>query len=129
MGYADWENPSHWKPGGRSCTQAPCVVHRSASRSPTIVASVTTMDGMRAKATSAPLSAPSAPPASTTTSITAGTGRPAFDDSPATTEQIAKTDPTEMSISPQTMTSVAPRAMISTGTLARNRSVRLAREK
>ncbi len=49
------DRPSHWNPAGRSCTHAPCVVHRSPSRSATIVASVTTIDGSRRYATSAPL--------------------------------------------------------------------------
>src|SRR5512134_450494 len=43
--------------------------------------------------------------------------------------QTAKTEPTEMSISPVRMTSVAPNAAMSTGTLPRNRSARLPREK
>ncbi len=90
---------------------------------------MTTIEGTPSQATSPPLSAPNSAPSPTTPSIIAGSGAPAFDARPATTEQIAKTDPTEMSISPLTMTIVAPSAAISTGMLASSRSVRLAREK
>jgi len=45
---------------------------------------------------------------------------------PVTTLQTAKTDPTEISISPVKMTSVIPIAIIITGRFCRNRSTRLA---
>src|SRR5688572_574876 len=44
---------------------------------------------------------------------------------PATTEQIANTDPQEISISPVRMTSIEPIATISTGRLDNSRSRRL----
>ena len=58
-----------------------------------------------------------------TTTDHAGIGRPAFASTPASTPQMANTEPTEMSISPVSMTSVAPSATISTGRLARKRSL------
>ena len=39
--------PHPLKVRGRSCTHAPCVIQRSASRSTIIIASVTTIDGRR----------------------------------------------------------------------------------
>ena len=38
-------SPNHWKSAGRSCTHAPSVAHRSASRHATSIASVTMIDG------------------------------------------------------------------------------------
>src|SRR4051794_17537398 len=56
-------------------------------------------------------------------------GEPACASSPATMPQMAKTEPTEMSISPARITSAAPIATISTGTLPSSRSDRFSRLK
>ena len=83
-----------------------------------MVASVTTIDGIRTQATKAPLIAPSAAPDSKTARATAGKGSPDFANNPAATPQIANCDPIEMSICPVRMISVMPSAAISTGMLA-----------
>jgi hypothetical protein len=59
---AAWGRPNQWKPGGRFCTQAPCVTQRRPSRRATMAARVTTIEGIRTHATSAPLMAPSNAP-------------------------------------------------------------------
>src|SRR3954466_15966876 len=91
-GYADWRRPNHWKPAGRFCTHAPSVHHRSASLKATIVASVTTMEGIRRYATRLPFSAPSAAPAAHDSSAATATEPVAFAATPATTPQIANRD-------------------------------------
>ena len=89
QGNASWVSPSHWNVVGRSCTQAPSVAHRSPSRSATIVASVTTIDGMPAYATNAPFSDPSAAPTTHAAAHASQTGHPDFARIPATTPQMA----------------------------------------
>ena len=110
-----WPKPIHWKPGGRSCTQTPSVAHRSASRSPTIVARVTTIAGSPKPATSTPLSAPSEAPAARAPAAAIGMASPALASIPATTAQIANCEPIEMSICRARITSVIPTAATSTG--------------
>ena len=58
-------SPNHWNPAGKPWIQAPPVAQRMASRSTTMAASVTTMDGSRRRATSAPVSDPSSAPHAT----------------------------------------------------------------
>ncbi len=87
------------------------------------------MEGMRREATSTPFSEPSTAPARHAARPATGAGNPNFESSPAVTPQIAKIEPTEMSICPISITSVMPSATIRTGTLARNKSVRFSREK
>ena len=96
------DRPNHWKPGGRSCTHAPCVIQRRPSRSATIVASVTTIDGMRTHATSAPLMR--AQQRARQARRQAGERRrqpQSCANTPAATLQIANCDPTEISICPR----------------------------
>ena len=88
-----------------------------------MVASVTTIDGMRTQATSAPLIAPISAPVRQAASPASGVGRPSLANIPAAMLQTANCDPTEISISPLRMTSVMPSATISTGMLANSRSV------
>src|SRR5688572_7411759 len=71
------------------------------------------------------MSAPSVHTPANTMSV----GTPAFASTPAETAHTANADPTEMSISPERMTSVMPEAMIRTARFARNRSRRLPRPK
>src|SRR5438309_10240330 len=61
----------------------------------TIVASVTTMDGARKAATSAPLTAPSSDPVSSVARATSGIGKPAFAAKPAITPQSENCEPTQ----------------------------------
>src|SRR5688500_1988865 len=84
---------------------------------------------MRRNATSAPLPADTSTPMAQAPATTSGIGTPAFASTPELTAQIANSEPTAMSMWPVRMTSVMPSPMISTGTLARNRSVRLSRAK
>ena len=90
--------PNHWKPGGRSCTQAPCVTQRKPSRSATIVASVTTIEGIRTHATSAPLIAAHQRAHQTAAAPASGVGSPMRANTPVATLQIANCEPTEISI-------------------------------
>ena len=87
-----------WPAG--SGTDAPSVVHLSASRNATIVASVTTIYGNRRGATSARLMAPSAAPPAEATTSTPNIGTPVLAETPASTLHTANTEPTEMPISP-----------------------------
>ena len=59
-------SPNHWKFAGRSCTHAPSVAQRSASRHATSIASVTMIDGKPSVPTSSPFSAPIAAPTTST---------------------------------------------------------------
>src|SRR5215469_1878798 len=126
---ADCERPNQWKPGGRFCTQAPCVIQRRPSRRATMAARVTTMEGMRTHATSTPLRAPNSKPTSVASAMAASVGNPATAKTPAATLQIANWEPTEISICAVMTISVMPTATISTGTFASSRSRRLARVK
>ena len=73
--------------------------------------------------------APSAAPQRQATRTMAGVDSPACAATPATTPQIANTEPTEMSISPVRMMSVAPIATNSTGRFPSRRSPRFSGEK
>ena len=81
------------------------------------MASVTTIDGRPSPATSEPLTAPKPPPAASVPSPTTAIGRPDRASSPATTPQMLKIEPIEMSICRQRITSVIPTAATSTGAL------------
>ena len=94
-----------------------------------MVASVTTIDGIRTHATSAPLIAPISAPARHAASPATGVGIPIFANTPAATLQMANCEPTEISISPLRMISVMPSATISTGMLASSRSLWFSGEK
>src|SRR5687768_11859256 len=94
-----------------------------------MVARVTTIEGIRRKATSDPFTVASSTPMAQVASTTIGIGTPAFASTPELTAQTANSDPTEMSMWPVRITSVIPSPMISTGTLARHRSIRLSRAK
>src|SRR5262245_4307283 len=94
-----------------------------------MAARVTTIAGMRPYATSAPFSAPSPAPAAHATNPTTTNGRPVLATTPARTLHTAKADPTEMSISPDSMTMWAPAATTRTVTFTRNRSRRFSTEK
>src|SRR6266487_8101 len=84
---------------------------------------------MPTKATSAPFNDPSIAPARHAATQASQTDPAAFASTPAATPHTAKIDPTEMSISAVTTTSVIPIATSSTGRLARKRSLRFSAEK
>src|SRR5947209_3086947 len=94
-----------------------------------MVASVTTIEGIRTHATSVPLSAPSSAPARHAATPASGVGIPIFAHTPPATLQIANCEPTEISISPLRTISVMPSATISTGMLASKRSLWFSGEK
>ena len=123
----DW--PNHRKLGGRSCIHAPCVTQRNPSRSATMVASVTTIDGIRTHATSAPFTAPITAPTRHAHAPATGVGIPMRANTPAATLQIANCDPTEISICAVRITSNMPSATISTGMLASTKSRRFSNAK
>src|SRR5262249_31572433 len=83
----------------------------------------------RSHATRAPFNAPSTAPVRHAERAAIHVGIPDFAAIPAITLAIAKTDPTEISISPVRITSVIPSATIRIGTFVRNRSSRLPGEK
>src|SRR5215471_21122145 len=87
------DKPNHWNCLGSSPTHAPCVFQRRPSRSATIVASVTTIEGIRTYATSQPLRAPHNAPTRQPTNPLTETGRPDVAHTPVMTLQTAKTDP------------------------------------
>src|SRR5271154_1673040 len=124
-----WGMPNQWKPGGRFCTQAPCVTQRSPSRRATMAARVTTMEGIRTQAISTPLIAPSNAPVRVAAMRAANMGNPEMAKTPAATLQMANCEPTEISISAVITISVIPTATIRTGTLASSRSRTLAKVK
>src|SRR5580658_7927958 len=126
---AAWGRPNQWKPGGRFCTQAPCVTQRKPSRRATMAARVTTIEGMRTQATSTPLIAPSNAPARVAAMRAANMGNPEMAKTPAATLQMANCEPTEISICAVSTISVIPTATIRTGTLASSRSRTFANEK
>ena len=94
-----------------------------------MVASVTTIAGMRTHATSAPLSAPMSAPNRQDAAPASGVGSPIRAKTPVATLQMANCEPTEISICPVRITSTMPSATISTGMLASTRSRSLARVK
>src|SRR5262245_46502353 len=94
-----------------------------------MAARVTTIAGMRPYATSAPFSAPSKAPAAHAANPTATSGMPVLATTPARTLHTAKAEPTEMSISPDSITRWAPAATTRTVTFTRNRSRRFSTEK
>src|SRR5262245_30711812 len=95
------------------------------------MASVTTIEGTFQYATRAPLQTPARHPIAHAASVAAQTppGGWPLATRPATTPAIAKTEPTEMSISPEIITTVAPSATTATGRLASSRSMRFSEEK
>src|SRR5262249_26066271 len=117
-GYALCVSPNHWNAGGRSVTHAPPVDHLSDSRKLTTIASVTTIEGMRAYATNAPLVTPTAHPVAAAARKAAAADPVSRATRPATTEQTANSEPDEMSISPVSTTIVVPIATTRTGRLA-----------
>ncbi len=87
-----------------------------------MVASVTTIEGMRTHATSAPLMPPINAPTRQAARPASGVGRPMRAKTPVATLQIANCEPTEISILPVRITRNMPRATISTGMFASTRS-------
>ncbi len=79
------------------------------------MASVTTIDGRPAPATSAPLMAPPSRPAATAAGTTSAVGQPAAARRPAATLQTEKSEPTEMSIWRLMITSAMPQATTRVG--------------
>ena len=106
--------PNHCTLSGRF-TNSPCRCQRNASRQVTIVASVTTMDGNRNPATSAPLTAPISAPMAIEAGNTNAKGHFIAASNPAHTLHTANCEPTEMSICRQMMTSAMPQATTSVG--------------
>src|SRR5262245_51180973 len=94
-----------------------------------MAARLTTIAGIRPYATRAPFTARSDAPAPNATSPTPASGMPALATTPARMLHTAKADPTEMSISPDSITRWAPVATTSTVTFTRNRSRRFSTEK
>src|SRR5215471_6115342 len=95
------------------------------------MARVTTIEGTLQYATRAPLQTPARPPIAHAAKVAVQTPPSGWllATRPATTLAIAKTEPTEMSISPVIITTVAPSATTATGRLASSRSMRFSEEK
>ncbi len=87
-----------------------------------MVASVTTIEGIRTHATSAPLMPPISAPTRQAATPASGVGSPMRAKTPAATLQMANCEPTEISILPVRITSIMPSATISTGMFASTRS-------
>jgi hypothetical protein len=93
-----------------------------------MVASVTTIEGAFTNETSPPLTAPKAEPTAMPATGSSQMGSPCRASNPQQTPQIANSEPTEMSISATTITSVMPIEISSTGRFASATSRKLPNE-